>query len=196
MHTPSHVKLSVAICAMSVLFPVQDVSAFLTPAASGHRNPPLAPRSPTSDPTALAVSTEGDPDRCKIRNDVEQQFNRKDAVRSLNAWTLGATAGATWAALTMGGSRANSPSVPDLAPMAASSSDGPVEGAVVRKSVPELRFEMLKKGLDLTHAFQFEEAEDVYTELIGLFDSDYTSLSDQEKQLVAKYVVEVHARGV
>lgn len=94
----------------------------------------------------------------------------------------------------MGGSRASSPSVPDLAPMAASSSGGPVEGAVVRKSVPELRFEMLKKGLDLTHAFQFEEAEDVYTELIGLFDSDYASLSDQEKQLVAKYVVEVHAR--
>lgn len=54
-----------------------------------------------------------------------------------------------------------------------------------RKSKMEIQFEMFKKGLDLTHAFKFEEAEEVYSELITLFGNPY-HLTEREKSLVAK----------
>lgn len=96
---------------------------------------------------------------------------------------MGLTTGAAWAGLGMGGAGAVLPAPGPASTRAAAG------GTVTRKSLQELQFEMLKKGLDLTHAFQYEEAEDVYTELIGLFDNDYAALSDRDKQLVAKYVV-------
>lgn len=43
----------------------------------------------------------------------------------------------------------------------------------------------MKLGLDLTHAFKFEEAEAVYTELIAAFGTPLM-LSDREKGLLAK----------
>lgn len=103
---------------------------------------------------------------------------------------MGFTTGAAWAGLGMGGAGAV---LPAPGPASTNTAAG---GTVMRKSLQELQFEMLKKGLDLTHAFQYEEAEDVYTELIGLFDNDYAALSDRDKQLVAKYVVrEGYIRG-
>lgn len=52
-----------------------------------------------------------------------------------------------------------------------------------RKSIKEIQFEMMKEGLDLTHAFKFEEAEQVYTDLIALFGP---SPGEHEKQVLAK----------
>ena len=55
--------------------------------------------------------------------------------------------------------------------------------ASTRKSIKEIQFEMMKEGLDLTHAFKFAEAEQVYTELIALFGP---SPGEHEKQVLAK----------
>jgi hypothetical protein len=55
--------------------------------------------------------------------------------------------------------------------------------ASTRKSIKEIQFEMMKEGLDLTHAFKFAEAEQVYTELIALFGP---SPGEHDKQVLAK----------
>lgn len=62
---------------------------------------------------------------------------------------------------------------------------GAMAGMSAHKSQKELMFEYMKLGLDLTHAFKFEEAELVYTDLIQLFGSPLM-LSDREKGLLAK----------
>jgi len=124
--------------------------------------------------TTLAASTESE---VGPNTHTRQGVNRKDALRRFGGVAFGLTTGAAWAGL--GGAGATLSGAPGPSSAAAG-------GTVTRKSLQELQFEMLKKGLDLTHAFQYDEAEDVYTELIGLFDSDYAALSDGDKQLVAK----------
>ena len=55
--------------------------------------------------------------------------------------------------------------------------------STTRKSIKEIQFEMMKEGLDLTHAFKFAEAEQVYTDLIALFGP---SPGEHEKHVLAK----------
>jgi heme A synthase len=175
--------------ALILLYGMQAVLGFVTvcPAASAalqqRRRPPFPTTTTTKEATTmtstvLAASTEGE----GVSNTHTRQYvNRKDALRRFVRVTLGLTTGAAWTGVAVGGAGAALPSAP--APTSTSTAAG---GMAIHKSLQELQFEMLKRGLDLTHAFQYEEAEDVYTELIGLFDSDYAALNDRDKQLVAK----------
>lgn len=163
--------MGIVLHVLVLLWGLQDALAFVT-VSPGTATTTKAATATTS--TILAASTEGE-----AGPNTRQGVNRKDALRRFGGVAFGLTTGAAWAGLAMGGAGATLPSAPAAA----------AGGTVTRKSLQELQFEMLKKGLDLTHAFQFEEAEDVYTQLIRLFDIDYANLSDRDKQLVAKYVI-------
>lgn len=139
---------------------------------AGHHHTAGQPRAPTATAVRMAAEEgESTNQQRPTQRQLQQQHTRRAAL-GLVLGPLGMAVGAGSAAAAAGAAGMGEAA-------------GAAAGVSAHKSAQELKFELMKMGLDLTHAFKFEEAEAVYSDLIDAFGTPLM-LSDREKGLLAK----------
>lgn len=136
---------------------------------AGHHHTAGRPRAPTTAVRMAAEEGESTNRQQPTQRQLQQQHTRRAA--------LGLVLGPLAMAVGAGSAAAGAAGIGEAA--------GAAAGVSAHKSAQELKFELMKLGLDLTHAFKFEEAEAVYSDLVDAFGTPLM-LSDREKGLLAK----------